>query len=307
MTMDAPEEIGAKMDALGLWDALLPFNFAVKPRGTAFPYFCTVLKGDGKPVKVRILLLEGWQTLHDYVRTRIDRNFGFYTTPVEMPHLELVVAANGECRLFRHDTGYMPLEANGAQRDLAARLLWEAYGVMLRVEADRRLPLRFAEEKAIFARVETADGVWEDRPLVIPDPPPHVEKVSFARADLKTAKDLPFVRETSVELDFRLLPGLMTKEARPRCVYALKAIDGATGEPVIDSRVSLGPDGGLKGLWESMPVQVLREFIRLGRVPGEIRTCSGRVFRLLRPLGLELPFKLSLHDRLDRLDARFKG
>ena len=291
-----PEEIGAKMNALGLWDVLEPYNFAVKPKGTAFSYFFTILKGDGKPVTVRFLMLEGWQTLHDYVRTRIDRNFGIYSTPVELPHLELVVLTNGETKVFRHDTGYMPLEAAGAQRDLAARILWEAYGVMMRVEGDARLPMRFSADKAIFARVETADGQWEDRPLEIPDPPPYTEKVSFPKQDIKTAQDLPFAKEDVLELDFGLLPNVMTKEARPRCVYELKAVDPKTRTVVVASRVSVHPEAGLRGLWESMPAQVLKELIRLGKVPGEIKTRSGRVFRFLRPLCLDLPFKLSLHD-----------
>jgi len=300
-----PEEIGAKMDALGLWDLLVPYNFAVKPAGTVFPYFCTVLMGDRKPVKVRFLMLEGWQTLHDYVRTRLDRNFGFYSTPVEMPHLELVVLESGEVKLFRHDTGYLPQEADAVQRDLGVRILWEAYGVMMRVESDRKLPMRFADEKGIFARVETAKGRWEDVPLVIPDPPPHTEKISFPKDDVKRAQDLPFVKEDVLELDFRLLPGIMTKEPRPRCVYGLKAIDPKTGEAVIDCRVSVHPEAGLRGLWETMPGQVLKELVRRGKVPGEIKTCSGRVFRFLRPLCLELPFKLSLHDSLPSFAVTF--
>ena len=297
------EEIGARMDALGLWKLLEPYNFAVKPRGTVFPYFCTVLKGERKPIKARFLMLEGWQTLHDYVRTRIDRNFGFYSTPVEMPHLELVVLEDGSMRLFRHDTGYMPSEAKDAQRDLAARILWEAYGVMLRVEADRKLPLKFSDEKAIFARVEIATEKWEDRPLEIPDPPPHTERVSFPKADIKSSQDLPFVKEDVLDIDFGLLPNVMTKEPRPRCVYELRAVDPKTGETVIASRVSVHPEAGLKGMWESMPVQLLKELIRRGKVPGELRTRSGRVFRLLRPLCMELPFKLSLHDRLQSLEG----
>ena len=291
------EEIGARMDALGLWKLLEPYNFAVKPRGTAFPYFCTVLKGECKPIKVRFLMLEGWQTLHDYVRTRIDRNFGIYSTPVEMPHLELVILEDGSMKLFRHDTGYMPSEANDPQRMLAARILWEAYGVMLRVESDNRLPMKFSDEKAIFARVEAARDVWEDRPLEIPDPPPYVEKVSFPKADVKAAQDLPFVKDDVLELDFGLLPNVMTNEARPRCVYELKAVDPKTGETAIASRVSIHPEMGLRGIWESMPVQVLKEFVRRGKVPGELKTCSGRVFRFLRPLCMELPFKLSLHEK----------
>lgn len=293
------EEIGARMDALELWKLLEPFNFAVKPRGTVFPYFCTILKGERKPIKVRFLMLEGWQTLHDYVRTRIDRNFGFYSTPIEMPHLELVILEDRSMKLFRHDTGYMPVEANEVQRSLAARILWEAYGVMMRMETDNRLPMKYSEEKAVFARVETAEEAWEDRPLAIPDPPPHTEKVAFPKVDVKAAQDLPFVKNDVFELDFALLANVMTKEARPRCVYELKAVDLKTGAPVIASRVSLHPEGGLKGMWESMPVQVLKELLRCGRIPGEVRVRSGRVFRLLRPLCMELPFKLSLQDKLE--------
>ena len=293
-----PEEIGVKMDALGLWEVLVPYNFAVKPRGTVFPYFCSVLKGDGKPVKIRFLMLEGWQTLHDFVRLRIDRNFGFYSTPMEMPHLELVVLVTGETKVFRHDPGYMPAEANAAQRELAARILWEAYGVMMRIEADRKLPLSFSDEKAIFARVETGPAAWEDQPLVIPDPPPHTERVSFPKGDVKAAQDLPFVKEDVVDLDFRMLPTVMTKEVRPRCVYELKGVDSKTKAVLFSERVSLHPEAGLRGMWESMPVQVLKRLVGLGKIPGEIRVSSGRVFRLLRPLCLELPFRLSLHDRL---------
>ena len=111
------------MDALGLWDLLEPYNVGLKPRGTVFPYFGTILKEKGASVKVRFLLLEGWQTLHDFVRTRLDHDFGFYSSPIELPHLELVVLTSGEARLFRHDTGYMPAEAKGPQRTLGARLL----------------------------------------------------------------------------------------------------------------------------------------------------------------------------------------
>jgi len=298
----SPEELGAKLDALNLWEVMEPFNWAVKPKGTAFPYFCTIVKGDGNPVRIRLLFLEGWQTLHDYVRTRIDNNFGFYSSPMEMPHFELVVLASGETKLFRHDPGYMPQEASGPGRELACRMLWEAYGVMMRVESDRTLPMRFAADKSIFARVEGKDGNWTDSPLEIPDPPPHVEKVTFDQKLLKIARDLPVIPEFRMALDFRLVAKLMTKEPRPRCVYGLKAVDLQTGEQLMDARVSVHPESGLRGLWESMPGQVLNEIVRIGRVPGEIKLISGRVFRMLRPLCVELPFRLSLHDRIPELD-----
>ena len=77
--------------------------------------------------------------------------------------------------------------------------------------------------------------------------------------------------------------------------------NGRTGTRVIDIRASIAQGGTLRGLWENMPQQVLKAFIHMKRVPGEIKVKSGRVFRMLRPLCVELPFKLSLHEKLDHL------
>ena len=301
------EEIVRKMDGLNLWQTVAPFHWGIKPRGTVIPYFVCLLLGDGSPIKVRVLLLEGWQTFHDFVRTRIDRNFGFYQTPMELPHFEVVVLADGSAHLSRHDPGYIPVVATAAQRDFCARLLWQVYGVMLRIESERSLPLKFAAERAIFARVEGRDGEWTDEPLVVPDVRPHEETVSFPNALLAKAKDLPFVRDYALELDFRLQTNVMTQEARPRCVYLLAAIDAQTGAKVISDRASVLPDLGLRGLWEQMPGRFLERLVEGGRIPGEVKVRSGRVFRLLRPLCMDLPFKLSLHDSLPRLEAELKA
>jgi hypothetical protein len=222
---------------------------------------------------------------------------------MEMPQLELVVAVNGDVKLFRHDPGYMPQEANAAQRELARKILWEAYGVMMRVESDRELPMKFASERSIFARIETAPGKWEDVPLEIPPPRSHVEKVVLSKSDVSKAQDLPVMPNETLSVDFRMNIRIMTKEPRPRCVYELTAVDPSSGERVIDCRVSVDPEGGLKGIWEALPVRVLKGLIERGRVPGTVKVVSGRVFRMLRPLCMELPFKLSLHDSLPELNA----
>lgn len=300
-------EIGAKMDALGIWEAVSPFNWAVKPLGTAFPYFCSAVLEEGGPVKVRFMILEGWQTLHDYVRSRVDDSFGYCSSPVEMPHFEMLVLRSGAVELFRYDPGYAPQTASDAARGLVSKVLWEAYGVMLRLETDRKLPLRFADEKAVFARVETAPGRWEDRPLEIPDPRPIVEKVEFPAADVKRAQDLPFDTGMSLEVDFRLLRGKATLEARPKSVYALAVVDGASARTLFLLRTSVVPECGLKGMWETMPARLLKCLVSLGKIPGEIKLVSARVFRLLRPLCLELPVKLSIHDSLPVLEAAFSA
>ena len=302
------EEIGAKMDALGLWEAIVPYNWALRPCGHAVPYFCSVLKDANPKVRVRFLLLEGWQTFHDFVRTRVDHAYGFYSTPMEFAHYELLVCANAGARLYRHDPGYVPQEVRGGEAEaLCCKLLWEAYGVMLRIESDRSLALQFADEKAMFSRLEGADGKWTDAPLVIPSPRPHVEHVSLEKELVRRAKDLPIVRERVLEVDFRLCPGVITREARPRCAYRFVALEPTTGERALDLTRSVEREGGLRGLWESLAQLLLKSFVERGQVPGEVKVVSPRTFRMLRPLCLELPFKLSLHDRLERLEAAFRA
>lgn len=299
---DSVESIGAKLDALGLWDAMVPYHWALRPRGTVFPYFCSTVSVAEGPVKARLLLLEGWQTFHDYVRGRIDRSYGFYSSPMELPHFELVVLARGGVKLYRNDPGYVPREVTAAEASFSLPLLWEVYGVMLRCEADAKLPLVYSAEKAMFSRVEDVGGQWRDEPLTILEAPPYVEQISFPKELLARAKDLPFAADEALELDFRMLPGVMTREARPRTAYVLAAIDAATSAKAFREQVSFSPEAGLKALWTAMPARVLMHIVGRGRVPGEIRLVSPRVFRMLRPLCLQLPLKLSLHDRLPELE-----
>lgn len=291
------ESIGAKMDALGMWNAAKRYNWAVKPRGSAFPYFCSMVDGDRARVKLRFLMIDGWETFGMYVRTRIDPEFGFYSTPIEMPHLELVFLEAGGVALLRYDTGYIPREATGVEKELCAKILWESYGIMLRLETDGSLPMKFASEKAMFARVEDGDG-WRDAALPIPPPRPYVESVQLRKDAVAKANDLPFDAGKAIEADFGLETGISTSENRPRAVYRLRTFDAETGARKVFERVSLSPDFGLKQMWESVPARLLAHFIAEGRIPGEIRVRSGRLFRMLRPLCANIPVKLTFSAKL---------
>ena len=299
-------ELGRRIDGLDLWDELSGYHWALKPKGTALPYFCAMFRDSSSAIKACVILFEGWQTFQDFIRFRLDRNFGFCSTLMDLPHYELTVFRNSEPKIVRVDPGYAPVELDEETAELPKRMLWDVFGVMMRMEGDRNLPLKYAGEKAIFARVEGADGHWSDEPMQIPDMRPHVEHVSFPPDDLKVAKDLPFAHDESLEVEFRMLLGVFTAEKRGRCAYVLAGLDGTTGERVIWDMKAVNPESGLRGLWEAMPRRLLKHIISRGRVPGEIKICSARMFRLLRPLCMNLPFKLSMHDILPRMEEEFK-
>lgn len=302
MITDNPDQIAAKIDALGAWEALLPFNWAVKLHGCALPYFCTLFKDAGSPVRYRLLMIEGWQTFHDYVLFLRDRSFGYYCSPLEMPHYELIVG-DGLRQILRHDTGFVPRPLMECERGKVARLLWEAYGVMMRFESDRSLPMKYAGERAMFARIETGPDKCADGPLEIPSPRPYVERFALERDLIGKAKDIPFADGAVWEIDFRPVFSMVTREERRRYAYRLVAVAAATGAIVFERTASISSPMALKQLWESLPQEVLERIVAVGSVPGEIATCSPRVFRALRALGMEIPFKLTLCKRLDRIEA----
>ncbi len=292
-------KVADKIHSLGLWEAIAPYNWAVKPRGVAFPYFFTTLCSKKKEDNlVSIMLLEGWQTFHDFVSVRLDSNFGFVSVLAELPHYEIIFERVGDYQnAVRFDTGYAPRELTAKERKLLARILWECYGVIIRIESEPGLAMKYAKSKSVFARVEGPDGKWCDAPLEIPQPRPHFERIAIEKKALKVAKDLPFDKDFKLAIDLHMT-SWATKEPRPKFIYELVVKDLATGKRVIEKRAVLSPDGGLRMLWEDMPEEVLREIITLGRVPGEVQVANQRMFRFLRPLGIELPFKLSIHEDL---------
>lgn len=288
--------LAAKVDSLGMWDVMSKYNWAVKPHGTALPYFCVVVKIKQPDIaKWRFAMFKGWQTFQDFLRFRVDESMGYYLTPMEMSHYELLVYSDGTPpRVFRHEPGYVPVEVSQEQDvKIATKVLWQMYGMMLRVESESDFAVKYSQEKAVFSRIEVEEGQWVDAPLVIPDPVPIKEEVVLAKEMIDKAKDLPMRHESKLIAHFDISPGVMTEEDRPRLIYVLSLIDETTGA-VTEERTSIAPGMTLKDIWQQIPQRILFNIIKNGFVPGELIVTSKRLFRLVRPLLLHLPIKLKL-------------
>ena len=164
---------------------------------------------------------------------------------------------------------------------------------MMRIESDSTLSMKYASEHAMFARIEGPDGVWNDAAMPIPPPQQHVEQIVLASALLNSVKDMPFTQDMRVAIDYHMNVMKMTKEARARYPYVFRMIDANTRELLCEKEYLSNPEDGLRGIWEHLPQLVLEGLKLIGKVPGEVITPSGRVFRLVRPLCNEIPFKLT--------------
>lgn len=299
-------ETARKIAALNVWELAASYNWAIRPYGSVFPYFFTMIYDKNDPAFARILFLEGWQTMHDYVRLNVDPDAGYYCSIQELPQFQLCFKRSGEVTVVRQDPGYIPIEPTPKQFELLVRLLWEAYGVLLHIESDKSLILKYSDERALFSRVEVAPGQWRDEPFAIPMPPPYKEEISIPKEVFDAAKAMPPEPGLRIAADFRIHFTDITHEPVPRFRYVLRAVDLCTGERIIDESTCVDPqDGGLKGRWLIMPGHLLERLVAKKKMPCEIQVISGRVFRFLRPIILNLPIKLTKKESIPALEKYF--
>ena len=313
MDIRNPYEVAAAIAELNVWDKVAAHNWALVPQTSEEPYI--VSAGPEKdrekgPVVGRLLLFPGLENFRNFAITRQMPDFGVWMSPLEFRHWEVIAVRDGKAEIFGNVPGYVPQPPTDADREFLAPLLYESLGVLMRIEEDPKLPLRYLEkEHALFARKEVVDGVWQDGPLRMPadGEVKFVERVSLDTAKCRLAANLPVATEEKWEVDFVMVPAYHTREARPRFLYVFAAVDAATGARAMWLKISVGgTDAALKALWEGHAARLMEAMLRLGRAPGEIHVRSGRMARFLRPLCMHVPFKLVHHARLGAFDAALR-
>ena len=305
-----PYEIAAAIAELDVWDKVAAHNWALVPQTSEEPYIVTggpEKNRDKGPVAGRLMLFPGLENFRNFNATRRVPEFGVWMSPLEFLHWEVIAVKGARAEIYGYRPGYVPQPPDEAERAFLAPLLYESLGVLMRVEEEPELPLKyFASEHALFARKEVVEGVWQDGPLRLPpdDELKFVERISLDGAKCKLVAKLPVASDEKWEVDFVLIPTYHTREAKPRFLYVFAAVDASTGVRVVWLKMSVGgTDAALKALWEGHAARLMEAMLRIGRVPGELHVRSGRVARFLRPLGLHAPFKLVHHARLPALDA----
>ena len=322
MDRENPYEIAKAIVALNVWRKIDSHQWAVVPRGAEAPFICVVDgKGDGKDIVGRLLVFPGFDVFRDFAISQRFPDYGVGSGPLDFMHTALLAAKDGRFEMFSYMPGYipMPVKDDEVDRSLAA-VLYECYGLMMRFEEDPSLVMKYASERALFARRQDGSGTWQDAKFTLPPDQgvARAERVALRNDDLAAAKKLPIEKGEAWDVDFMALPSWRTREKRPRILYIFAAVAEESRERIAWDRMSVGdisaddndphtilsgPAAGLQRLWESHAQRLLRAMLRAGRVPGTVNVRSSRVMRFLRPLAMQIPFKMVQHAKLDALDG----
>lgn len=301
----------AKIDRLQVWETTMQYNWVIKPLHSAMPYFVVILRGEVKgETRYRLLFIEGWNTFTDYICFCRDRSFGFYQSTSEFAHYEVTLLGGGatdtsEYHLLRFDTGFAPGPVTDEKQLLLCRqLLWETYGFFLRIENEDFL-MEYAQKRIIYMREEGADGVWKDKPFPSLPVRNHVETFSLPVSQVTLLKEKPIDVDEAVDIDFRLIRGVMTTDKRKRSVYSLIIGESFGDKILFVEHASPHPCGGLRDMWENLPSQIVKYLLTREKIPGKFRTNSPKIFRMLRIIATEVSLKLLFIDNLPTLDQKY--
>jgi len=301
-----PFETARAIAALDAWEKVSAHNWALVSQLSEEPFLVTVNPKHEGPLRGRLLIFQGFGPFREYILSRQIPDFGVATTPMDFSHFEVVGLEGGKAEIFSYSPGRVPLPPDAEENALLGPLLYACYGLMMRLEEDQELTASHADENAFFALREGLDGKWRDGMLKIPQDPNPIwqENVALDRKKCEAASRLPFAREEKWEADFVLAPMFRTNEKRPRFLYMLVAVDADSRKRMVWTKMSVGdgPDA-LKKMWEGHAQRFLDAILELGHIPGEIHIRSSRFARFLRPLGLQLPFKMVQHAKLPALTA----
>lgn len=304
------DDIAKAISALNAWEKASKYNWALVSEMFDNPLIACVSIQQNGPMAARLMLFNGFAAHRDFAIFTQNQDVSFALSPLDFDHYEVIGLKDGGAEVFDYRPGYAPVHPDEETRALLAPVLYECYGLMLRLEDDPEIPAMYKAENAMFSRREGLDGKWRDAPLRPPDmnTVTWTERVGLDRMKCAQAARFNMAQGEVWEADFIQIPIFRTEDPRPRIMYLFAAVDAKTGEKrvwdklVVDPKIPRnGSMDALKQLWESLASRMLEGVLKRAMVPAEIHVRTQRVMRFMRPLGLQIPFKLVLHQQLPRL------
>lgn len=306
------DEVAKAIAALKVWKKASKYNWALVSELFDKPLIAAVNPTPNGPIVGRLMLFNGFAAHRDFLIFRQNPDLSFATSPIDFDHYEVIGLKDGSVEIYDYRPGFIPVHPDAETRALLAPVIYECYGLMLRIDEDPELPALYIKDQALFSRKEGLDGKWHDAPLRPPnlDTVTWTERVGLDRVKCAQAVRLNMEPEEAWEVDFTQMPLYRTDDQQARMMFLFAAVDAKTGERRVWQKLAVDPSiprngtlDAMKPLWESLAAHVLDGVIRRGKVPGAIHVRNQRMMRFLRPLGLQLPFKLVLHQEMPQLTA----
>lgn len=309
-----------KLDRMDPWEWMGATDcFGVEVPGLDEP--CFVLFGGQSKAFRHIRFLLGWKAFYDLVTKLADPSKQVATWLLEIRMIELLFVS--EDLLFEHEKvflkklrrpvgeacsipvfrsiipGYHPWLPDEREVQLMEGVLYQTFGMAMRVEADSGL-LRVRFPAEILVRKQDPAGEWHDAWVKVKDIGDEEVEVRIESNRLLALGRMP-MQSLTIQLDLVFTPlKILPDGKRPQTAYVLLAVDAKSG--FILAGDLLQATDGIASMWAQIPERLLKIFERQGGCPEVIEIGNDRMANLLRPLSEHLPFRMVRRQKLGMLE-----
>ena len=306
------DEVAKAISALNLWKRTSKYNWALVSELFDKPLIAVVNPAQNGPIMGRLMLFNGFVAHRDFQIFCQNQDLSFALSPLDIDHYEVIGLKDGGAEVFDYRPGFVPVHPDADSAARLAPVIYECYGLMMRFDEDPELPVTFKDKGAMFARREGLDGRWTDVPLKPPnlDTLTWTERVGLDRAKCAKGARLDMEPDEAWEVEFVQVPAYRTGGKDARMMFLFAAVDSKTGRRHVWQKLAVdaavprnGTLDALKPLWESLAAHLLDGVLRRGKVPGSIHLRTQRMMRFLRPLGMQIPFKMVMHGQLPQVTS----
>ena len=314
-------DVTRRIRALDPWHWMtLGDVFGIHPHGAVGPGF-VIFSEQGDPARRMISVYPGWTAFRDAILSQTrDDGLAPLARAVEESWVRMMFIP--EASLGRFDravlvrlgvdltcgdefpafcsqrVGYFPDRLDPSEVAWLAQILYQAYGMAMRIEAIPDLP-RQRLPRLFLVWTQDAAGDWHD--TWVEEPATRTEMdVSLALDQVRRVRQHP-ADATVLQADLVLSPLKMKSigNHRAEAVFTLLLVNRET--EMIVSCDALQATAGIAAMWAQVPGGVLKGLEQLDALPAEIEVCNERMLNVLRPLTELLPFKLTRRENLNAL------
>ena len=198
------DEVAKAIAALKVWKKASKYNWALVSELFDKPLIAAVNPTPNGPIVGRLMLFNGFAAHRDFLIFRQNPDLSFATSPIDFDHYEVIGLKDGSVEIYDYRPGFIPVHPDAETRALLAPVIYECYGLMLRIDEDPELPALYIKDQALFSRKEGLDGKWHDAPLRPPnlDTVTWTERVGLDRVKCAQAVRLNMEPEEAWEVDF---------------------------------------------------------------------------------------------------------
>ena len=156
------DEVAKAIASLKAWKNASKYNWALVSEMFEKPLIACVNIPENGPIAARLMLFNGFAAHRDFMIFTQNQDVSFALSPIDFDHYEVVALKDGKVEVLDYRPGYAPVHPDEETCSILAPVLYECYGLMMRLEDDPEIPAMYKGENSMFSPIFLINNICND-------------------------------------------------------------------------------------------------------------------------------------------------